>query len=160
MKTIVMIPARLAASRLPDKPLADIGGKPMIQHVWERAREAHGIDGVFIATPDQRIIDVVMGFGGEAILTRADHETGTDDLSTTTQLSVWLSREGLMPRRSRASADDLALALRLRGALRRALELNHDGTSEPLPELAQALGELFPGLQITETDITGSGHAE
>jgi 3-deoxy-manno-octulosonate cytidylyltransferase (CMP-KDO synthetase) len=81
MKTIVMIPARLAATRLPDKPLADIGGKPMIQHVWERAREALGIDGVFIATPDERIWDVVKGFGGEAILTRADHETGTDRLA-------------------------------------------------------------------------------
>ncbi|MGC4047960.1 MAG: 3-deoxy-manno-octulosonate cytidylyltransferase [Armatimonas sp.] len=81
MKTVVLIPARLAATRLPDKPLAEIAGKPMIQHVWERARKAQGIDGVFVATPDQRIADAVAGFGGEAILTRADHQTGTDRLA-------------------------------------------------------------------------------
>jgi 3-deoxy-manno-octulosonate cytidylyltransferase (CMP-KDO synthetase) len=81
MKTVVIIPARLAATRLPDKPLADIRGKPMIQHVWERASLARGIDAVFVATPDERIIEAVKNFGGEAILTRADHETGTDRLA-------------------------------------------------------------------------------
>jgi 3-deoxy-manno-octulosonate cytidylyltransferase (CMP-KDO synthetase) len=81
MKTVVIIPARLAATRLPDKPLAEIAGKPMIQHVWERANEAHGIDGVFVATPDTRIAEIVTAFGGETILTRADHQTGTDRLA-------------------------------------------------------------------------------
>lgn len=81
MKTVVLIPARLAATRLPDKPLAEIAGKAMIQHVWERSRQAQGIDGVFVATPDARIAEVVTSFGGEAILTRADHQTGTDRLA-------------------------------------------------------------------------------
>lgn len=81
MKTVVLIPARLAATRLPDKPLAEIAGKTMIQHVWERSRQAQGIDGVFVATPDARIAEVVAAFGGEAILTRADHQTGTDRLA-------------------------------------------------------------------------------
>ena len=57
-----------------------------------------------------------------------DHETGTDELTTKAELSRYLLREGLLPRASRATDDDLALALRLRAGLRRTLELNHDGS--------------------------------
>ena len=59
-----------------------------------------------------------------------DHETGTDELTTKAELSRYLSQEGLLPRVSRATDDDLALALRLRAGLRRALELNHDGSAD------------------------------
>ncbi len=76
----VVIPARFSASRLPGKPLLDIAGKPMIQHVYERASEA-GAASVIIATDDQRIADVVSGFGGECCMTSADHASGTDRLS-------------------------------------------------------------------------------
>ncbi|MCF6219327.1 MAG: 3-deoxy-manno-octulosonate cytidylyltransferase [Gammaproteobacteria bacterium] len=76
----VVIPARYSASRLPGKPLLDIAGKPMIQHVYERASEA-GAASVIIATDDQRIADVVSGFGGECCMTSADHASGTDRLS-------------------------------------------------------------------------------
>ncbi len=72
-----MIPARLAASRLPGKPLAEIGGKPMIQLVWERAIEAD-IAPVYVATADQAIADVITSAGGNAVMTRPDHPSGSD----------------------------------------------------------------------------------
>ena len=74
---IIIIPARLASSRLPNKPLADIAGKPMIQHVWERAVAAD-LAPVYVATDDRSIVDVIEQAGGKAILTRADHPSGSD----------------------------------------------------------------------------------
>ena len=80
MSFTVIIPARYQSTRLPGKPLADIGGKPMIQWVYEQACKA-GAEQVIVATDDQRIADVVTGFGGEVCLTRADHESGTERLA-------------------------------------------------------------------------------
>lgn len=74
---LVVIPARLAASRLPDKPLADIGGLPMIVHVLRRA-EAAEVGPVVVATDSQAIADAVEAAGGRAVLTRADHPSGSD----------------------------------------------------------------------------------
>lgn len=75
--TLVIIPARMGSTRLPDKPLADIAGKPMIQQVWERAVAAK-IGEVLVACDDQRIVDVIESAGGKAILTRSDHPSGSD----------------------------------------------------------------------------------
>jgi 3-deoxy-manno-octulosonate cytidylyltransferase (CMP-KDO synthetase) len=74
--TIVMIPARMAATRLPGKPLADIGGVPMIAHVWRRASEAN-VGRVVVATDDLAIAAAVELAGGEAVMTRPDHPNGT-----------------------------------------------------------------------------------
>ena len=74
---IIIIPARMAASRLPGKPLAEIAGKPMIQHVWERALEAD-IAPVYVATDDRGIVDIITAAGGKAVLTRTDHPSGSD----------------------------------------------------------------------------------
>ena len=76
-KKIIIIPSRLAASRLPNKPLADIVGKPMVQHVWERAVAAD-LAPVYVATDDRTIADVIEQAGGKAVLTRADHPSGSD----------------------------------------------------------------------------------
>ena len=81
MRTLCVIPARYASTRLPGKPLADICGKPMICRVLERARCARKPDKVIVATDDERIYDAVRAEGGEALLTRADHPTGTDRLA-------------------------------------------------------------------------------
>jgi 3-deoxy-manno-octulosonate cytidylyltransferase (CMP-KDO synthetase) len=81
MRIIGIIPARLAATRLPDKPLLDIAGKPMIQRVWERAREAACLETVYIATPDDAIRRAVEAFGGITIMTSPDHRSGTDRLA-------------------------------------------------------------------------------
>mgnify|MGYP003643309389 CR=1 FL=1 len=76
MKVLGIIPARYASSRLPAKPLADINGKPMIQHVYERALKA--IPDVVVATDDERIVKAVEGFGGNVVLTSVEHSTGTN----------------------------------------------------------------------------------
>ncbi|MCY1270645.1 3-deoxy-manno-octulosonate cytidylyltransferase [compost metagenome] len=76
----VVIPARYASTRLPGKPLQDIAGKPMIQHVWEQARRS-GATQVVVATDDARIREACEGFGAQALLTRADHNSGTDRLA-------------------------------------------------------------------------------
>jgi 3-deoxy-manno-octulosonate cytidylyltransferase (CMP-KDO synthetase) len=81
MNVLLVIPARYASTRLPAKPLADIAGKPMIQHVWERGRRVKTANDVVVATDDARIVAVVQGFGGQAVLTSASHETGTDRLA-------------------------------------------------------------------------------
>ena len=75
---IGIIPARYASSRFPGKPLADIGGKPMIQRVVEQVAQAKLIDRVVVATDDERIAERVRRFGGEVVMTRTDHPSGTD----------------------------------------------------------------------------------
>jgi len=76
-RPLVVIPARLAATRLPNKPLADIHGEPMIVHVWRRAREAD-LGPVLVAVAEPAIAEAVWAAGGEAVLTRPDHPTGSD----------------------------------------------------------------------------------
>ena len=76
MRFVGIIPARYASTRFPGKPLADLGGKPMIQRVYEQAKKA--LDDVVVATDDERIYDCVKSFGGEVVMTRADHKCGTD----------------------------------------------------------------------------------
>ena len=77
-KVIAVIPARWASSRFPGKPLASIKGKPMIQWVFEQTCKAECVSEVIVATDDTRILDVVKGFGGNAVMTSPDHESGTD----------------------------------------------------------------------------------
>jgi len=74
---LIVIPARLKATRLPDKPLADIAGEPMIVHVWRRAVEAD-CGPVVVATDAERVRDAVLAAGGEAVMTRPDHASGSD----------------------------------------------------------------------------------
>ena len=73
-----VIPARYASTRFPGKPLALLAGKPMVQHVWERARQARALTDLVVATEDERIVRAVEGFGGRAVMTSRDHLTGTD----------------------------------------------------------------------------------
>lgn len=77
MQFIVVIPARLASTRLPNKPLLDIAGKPMLQWVWERAQQS-AASRVVVATDDNRVADAVSAFGGEVCMTKTTHESGTD----------------------------------------------------------------------------------
>lgn len=77
MTPVILIPARLKSTRLPEKPLADIGGKPMIAHVLARALEAD-IAPVYVACDDPRIRDAVEKAGGRAVMTRDDHASGSD----------------------------------------------------------------------------------
>jgi 3-deoxy-manno-octulosonate cytidylyltransferase (CMP-KDO synthetase) len=81
MNIIAVIPARYASTRFPAKALADIMGKPMIQHVYERTARARLVTEVLVATDDERIAAVVRGFGGRVEMTSISHETGTDRLA-------------------------------------------------------------------------------
>lgn len=76
MNFIGIIPARYASTRFPGKPLVDIGGKPMIQRVYEQAKKV--LDTVLVATDDERIFNAIKAFGGEVVMTRTDHKCGTD----------------------------------------------------------------------------------
>ncbi len=76
MKALILIPSRYASTRFPGKPLAVIGGRPMVQHVVEKADAVSG--DVYVATDDNRIYDCVTGFGGKAVMTSAVHRSGTD----------------------------------------------------------------------------------
>jgi len=78
MKKIAIIPARYASTRFPGKPLVNIKGKPMVQHVYDKAIESKVFDKVIVATDDVRIEKVVKGFGGAVMITSDQHQSGTD----------------------------------------------------------------------------------
>ncbi|MFC3032085.1 3-deoxy-manno-octulosonate cytidylyltransferase [Pseudoalteromonas fenneropenaei] len=80
MEFVVVIPARFASTRLPGKPLADINGKPMIQHVYEAAAKS-GAKAVYIATDHQSVFDAAQGFTEHVLMTREDHQSGTERLA-------------------------------------------------------------------------------
>ena len=105
----IVIPARYASTRLPGKPLADILGKPMVQHVYERALAVPGVDTVVIATDDQRVADAVRGFGGRCVMTSPDHPSGTDRLAEvmqTVDADIYINLQGDEPL---VRPDDIAL---------------------------------------------------
>lgn len=81
MKVLCVIPARYASTRLPGKPLSMIAGKPMIQHVYERACQAQMPDEVIVATDNELVEKAVTAFGGKAVMTSPDHPSGTDRLA-------------------------------------------------------------------------------
>ena len=80
-RSIAIIPARYSSSRLPGKPLKEIAGRTLIEHVYRQVERVRSIDRILIATDDARILDAVRAFGGDALLTRADHRSGTDRLA-------------------------------------------------------------------------------
>jgi len=78
MSVLAVIPSRYGAQRFPGKPLALLWGRPMLRHVWERARLAHGVDRLVIATDDERIAAAARGWGAEVEMTSPDCASGTD----------------------------------------------------------------------------------
>ena len=81
MQVVGVIPARYHSSRLDGKALADIAGRPMIQHVWERCREAASLDRIILATDDERIETAARSFGAEVVMTNPAHASGTDRIA-------------------------------------------------------------------------------
>ena len=112
MHIACIIPARYGSTRLPGKPLAMIGDKPMIQHVYEQVSKAMEIEQVIVATDDQRVYDAVVAFGGQAMMTRPDHLTGTDRLAevaaTHTEIDVIINVQGDEPLIDASVIDALA----------------------------------------------------
>ena len=81
LEAIGVIPARYASVRFPGKALADLQGRPLVEHVYRRSQQAKGLQRLLVATDDERILKAVREFGGEAVLTSPDHATGTDRLA-------------------------------------------------------------------------------
>jgi 3-deoxy-manno-octulosonate cytidylyltransferase (CMP-KDO synthetase) len=99
-RIVAVIPARFESTRLPGKPLADIAGRPMIEHVYRRTAAARGIDAVVVATDDERIARAVERFGGIVRMTARTHRTGTDriaELATDLSCDVLVNVQGDLP---------------------------------------------------------------
>ncbi|QKJ66124.1 3-deoxy-manno-octulosonate cytidylyltransferase [Deefgea piscis] len=110
---LIVIPARYGSTRLPGKPLADLVGKPMIQHVYERAMQVPGVAGVVVATDDARVMAAVQQFGGQAMLTSSEHVSGTDrlvEVMAAFPADIYLNVQGDEPL---VRPDDLAALLAL-----------------------------------------------
>ena len=118
-KIAIIIPSRLDALRLPNKPLELINNKEMILHVYESAKKTNTGE-VYVATPDQKIIDVITNHGGQAILTSLDHQTGTDRVyevfknELRNEPSLIINLQGDMPNIDPKAISDLALYMKTR----------------------------------------------
>src|SRR6516165_223094 len=113
-KVVVVIPSRFGATRLPGKPLVTLGGKPMVQHVYERAKRAQTVHEVLVATDDPRIVDAVASFGGQARMTRSDHRTGTERIAEVAAHqagAIFVNVQGDEPLIDPASIDTAVAAL-------------------------------------------------
>jgi 3-deoxy-manno-octulosonate cytidylyltransferase (CMP-KDO synthetase) len=113
MQVLGVIPARFGATRFPGKPLADIGGKSLVQHVWERAAQCATLARVVVATEDERVAEHVRGFGGEPIMTSPGHASGTDrlgEVAAREQYDYYVNIQGDEPLLSSAAVDALVEA--------------------------------------------------
>lgn len=114
MSMIAVIPSRYASTRLPGKPLVDICGKPMVQHVYERVRRVSLFDEVLVATDDERIANAVEAFGGEACMTSPDCPSGSDrliEVAKSHPADVYVNVQGDEPLVEPASIEKLARAM-------------------------------------------------
>lgn len=113
-RVLAVIPARQASVRFPGKPLAPIAGKPMIQHVVEGVRQARLVSQIVVATDDDSIKRAVEAFGGQALLTRRDHRTGTDrvaEVATHIPAEVYVNVQGDEPLIDAGTVDALISAM-------------------------------------------------
>ncbi|MCW5889810.1 MAG: 3-deoxy-manno-octulosonate cytidylyltransferase [bacterium] len=118
--TVAIIPARYRSTRLPGKALADLGGRPMVCHVAERAGRARGIARVLVATDDARIADAVRAIGVEVVLTRPEHPSGTDRLAEVARgldADVLVNVQGDLPLLDPAMVERLAARMAAEPAL-------------------------------------------
>ncbi|WP_346666433.1 3-deoxy-manno-octulosonate cytidylyltransferase [uncultured Mailhella sp.] len=114
MSMIAVIPSRYASTRLPGKPLVDICGKPMVQHVYERVRRVSLFDEVLVATDDERILNAVKAFGGAACMTSPDCPSGSDrliEVAKSHPADVYVNVQGDEPLVEPASIEKLARAM-------------------------------------------------
>ena len=115
-KVLGVIPARFASSRFPGIPLADIAGKPLVQHVWERCRACKALDGVVVATDDRRIFQAAREFGADVEMTRKNHPSGTDRIAEVAR------RHSACTHFINVQGDEPLVSPRLLGRLARALK--------------------------------------
>jgi 3-deoxy-manno-octulosonate cytidylyltransferase (CMP-KDO synthetase) len=127
---LAVIPARFAATRFPGKPLAVLWGKPMLQHVWERARAARGLDELLIATDDERIAAAARGFGAAVELTTSDCASGTDRVAEVArrrpEAGLVLNLQGDEPELETEAVSRLVEAMRGDASLRMGTIAHHE----------------------------------
>ncbi|MHB0776934.1 3-deoxy-manno-octulosonate cytidylyltransferase [Halomonas sp. WWR20] len=148
---VVVIPARYASSRLPGKPLLDIAGKPMVAHVWERARGS-GASRVVVATDDARIEAALAPLGAEVVMTRSDHPSGTDRLAEVTAL-LGLSAETLVVN---VQGDEPLLPSQLMDQVAQCLHEDREASIATLAEPITQVDALFnPNVVKVVRDLRG-----
>lgn len=114
MKSVIVIPVRYGATRFPGKSLARIGGRPMIQWVWEAASRSRLTEQVLVATDDDRIADVAAKFGADVIMTKKSHRSGTDrmaEVADKISAQLYVNVQGDEPLLSPTAVDDLIRAM-------------------------------------------------
>ena len=149
----VVIPARYASTRLPGKPLADIAGKPMVVRVAEAAIKS-GAAEVVVATDDPRVLDAVTAYGHAAVMTRADHPSGTDRIAEVAQQRGWSDAEIVV----NVQGDEPLLNPLLVAEVAQALSVDHEAAiataAHPLADMAE-----FLNPNIVKVETTSAGRA-
>ena len=129
-RILAVIPARFAAQRFPGKPLAMLWGKPMLQHVWERARAARGLDELVIATDDERIASAARSFGAEVEMTSAACTSGTDRVAEVSRrrpaANIVFNLQGDEPELETEAVSALAAVMRADASLRMGTVAHHE----------------------------------
>ncbi|MFN8586535.1 MAG: 3-deoxy-manno-octulosonate cytidylyltransferase [Candidatus Eisenbacteria bacterium] len=129
-RVLAVIPARYGAQRFPGKPLAMLWGKPMLQHVWERARAAEGLDELVIATDDERIATVARGFGADVEMTSPECASGTDRVAEVARrrpaAEIVFNLQGDEPELETGAVAALARAMRERADVRMGTVAHHE----------------------------------
>lgn len=147
---LAVIPARYASVRFPAKPLAPIAGRPMIQHVVERVRLAKTVTRIVVATDDDRIRSAVEAFGGEAVMTRSDHRSGTDrvaEVSAHIPADIYINIQGDEPLISPETIDTIISAMREDPSVQ---------IATPCIEIAEANDIMDPNIVKVVLDFDGN----
>lgn len=150
-RVLAVIPARFAAQRFPGKPLVKLWGKPMVQHVWERARAASGLDELVIATDDERIAEAARGFGAEVEMTSASCPSGTDRVAEVSrrrpQANIVFNLQGDEPELETDAVSALAAAMRADPSLRMGTVAHHE------PDVAKFASENVVKVVVDDDDF-------
>jgi len=150
-RLLAVIPARFAAQRFPGKPLAMLWGKPMLQHVWERARAARGLDELVIATDDERIAAAARGFGAEVEMTSAACTSGTDRVAEVAarrpHASIVFNLQGDEPELETQAVSALAGVMRADSTLRMGTVAHHE------PDAAKFESENVVKVVVDDADF-------
>ncbi len=147
-----VIPARYGASRFPGKPLAPLWGRPMLQHVWERARAAEGLDELVVATDDDRIATAARGWGATVEMTSPDCASGTDRVAEVArrhpQADIVLNLQGDEPELETGAVTELVAVMRADAGLRMGTIAHHE------PDAA-----LFESPNVVKVVVDDAGFA-
>jgi len=148
---LAVIPARYAAQRFPGKPLVKLWGKPMVQHVWERASAAKGLDELVIATDDERIAETARGFGAQVVITSSSCTSGTDRVAEVSRkrpvASIVLNLQGDEPELETQAVSDLVAVMRADRTLRMGTVAHHE------PDAAKFASENVVKVVVDDRDF-------